>query len=1018
MKIKACIVNILLLFSCHSVYGQEDLSLRYEGKAPTFLVGNGKYLVKTAPERFVSVKNLNISGWLRFFRGNEELLPAASLWNATVFPGGAAYDIRVNGDSLHVLYGVLPATGFMTCIKSAASIRPELFTPDNAIPLFRKEVQNGNEHLVFYMQNNVSAPAVDFDKTADLLQQRYREHLTLESPDKTLDKAVAFSQYLLDLGYNGDMMLCEIFRWQDIWARDLGSGLLPGALASGRAAMARQSLDYDLRRYESTSPSDCKNSNDPSQGGTSSGIGWTARSAWNYYMYSGDLNTLKKDADIIRPWVAHWMDRDYDDDGLIIDVTEFMDHMIMMLTTNGVYTLAANSMYASLLNYFSKIEDALGNRTEARRLQGLYSKTVNAINTVYWNKEKGYFNNLVLWDIVSQRSSQASQSMLLKIGATDEVRAKMALDYLKKNNWCDYGSITITPRMNHVSLDNDQNVKVWPWWNLWEAEARFRYGDREGGYRLLELAARTVEYEQYPGMIEETLSPHDGTSVGGNVFVTAAGNLLDVVVKDLMGIESLTPGWTRIKVMPSVPSEWKNYNCSLPTLEGRISVTGKDGQISVFIEDSRIKEVFVNKDDHITVHGAQKRIHTPEKAKEPEYGAVKRTPAPPLPSGKTALFYDGEFHAENPNMDMDTVDVEGLGNLLLLPYKKIVIKGNALPLYTKTGKNIKKVLEAYINKGGTIIFYGAETNAKSEVDGAGILGEQCGIIDWYQYLPAREKIRLTEWTRRHDVCTTAFNVSSSRFGGKDIYVETGPLIGLDSLFINGVYAANYRDMEPCIRREYPAKTTYPDAYQYRMLSRMYVLKPGTDAYRAIRFDAENTLSLKIAGERKDFDFPGNNRPNISVTIPGNEWQATDEALPGIGFDSPKRKGINYWGNEQFFNSWSTKNGLFGFTIDGAGIHFCKDAALDGLTDVENIPVSAAYTNFALFKPWTFEVLAYTVTRQNLLFPMKEERYPCIVRIVNTKTKGGYVLINPSAVNLPVGKEILNRLKAINKKSSL
>src|SRR3546814_12088689 len=56
-----------------------------------------------------------------------------------------------------------------------------------------------------------------------------------------------------------------------------------------------------------------------------------------------------------------------------------------------------------------------------------------------------------------------------------------------------------------------------------------------------------------------------------------------------------------------------------------------------------------------------------------------------------------------------------------------------------TGKPIKKALEAFVNKEGTVVFYGAATNAKTDEDGAGILGEQCGMIDWYQYLPARDK---------------------------------------------------------------------------------------------------------------------------------------------------------------------------------------------------------------------------------------------------------------------------------------
>ncbi|MCC8144192.1 MAG: hypothetical protein LUD02_09505 [Tannerellaceae bacterium] len=157
-------------------------------------------------------------------------------------------------------------------------------------------------------------------------------------------------------------MLCELFRWLDIWARDLGSGLLPGGLATGRAGMARMSLEYDLERYRLMSPAYCKNSNDPSQGGTAAEIGWTARSSWNYYLYCGDKNKLRKDAEVLRPWVHHWISRDYDEDGLIIDVTEFMDHMLMMVTTNGVSTLATNAMYSAMLTYFAKIENELGNK--------------------------------------------------------------------------------------------------------------------------------------------------------------------------------------------------------------------------------------------------------------------------------------------------------------------------------------------------------------------------------------------------------------------------------------------------------------------------------------------------------------------------------------------------------------------------------------------------------------------------------------------------------------------------------
>lgn len=1014
---KTLLLLFLLISPLTILMGQEDLSLRYTGKAPTSLVGDGTFIIKTAPERFLSARGINLDGTIRFFRGREELLPASTLWNSTFFPGGVMYDIRIGRDFFYVMYGVTPATGFMVCIKTPMQTRIDL-SLSNSIPLFQKEIQDRNTKYTFYSQKDVPLPVSNLDEMKELLQAPYQQELILVSPNKTLDKAVAFSQYLLDLGYNGEIILCELFRWLDIWARDLGSGLLPGGLVSGRASMARQSLVYDLKRYALMSPEYCKNSNDPSQGGTSAEIGWTARSCWNYYLFSGDLNVLRKDAEVLRPWVKHWIERDYNEDGLIVDVTEFMDHMLMMVTTNGVSTLATNAMYAASLYYFSKIEQELGNQKEARNLQQLYDKTVDAINTVYWNKEKEYFNNMILWDMTCERSSQTFQSILLKMGATDDVRARKALDYIKKNNWCDYGSITITPRMNHVPLSNDQNVKVWPWWNLWEVEARFHYGDKEGAYKLLDLAARTIEDEKYPGLIEETLDTN-GNSIGGNVFMTAAGNLLEVVAKDLMGVEAVTPGWGKVKVIPAVPDDWKYYTCKVPTPHGYLFIESKAGRLTIRVSDTYIREVQVSDIDQVTVTGADKKKYIPISVDEQIYKPVHKIPVPEVQKGRTALFYDNEFHSAKPDLDLEMINVEQLGHLSSSPYKKIVIQGNKLPLYTKSGISIKKALETYTNKGGTLILYGATVNPKSDEDGAGILGEQCGIIDWYQYLPARDKTYLKDWIfvpnttntssdQKNGLYTSSFEWKSSA-KGRDIYLELGPLVGLDSVFINNIYVANYRDMEQLIVQEYPTTTTYSDSHRYKMLSRMYILKPGTGAYEAMRLDQANTITVKLYSDGMGFGFPEKNMPNIGVITEIKAWQATDDALPNLGFEQPKRKGVNYWGNEQFFNSWSTKNGLFGFEIDGSGIQFCEHTALSGMEDL-NIPVQATYTDFALFKPWTFEVLAYTTTRQHLLYPSLEERYPCIVRIVNTKTKGGYILINPSVVDIPAGKDILEKLK--------
>ncbi|WEK34538.1 MAG: hypothetical protein P0Y53_18790 [Candidatus Pseudobacter hemicellulosilyticus] len=1010
----------MLLFWPFLTRGQDPHTLYYEGRAATALVGDGKFIVKTAPEHFRAAKGIALEGRLRFERNGESLLPAPTFWNTSMIPGGVTYSIRIGRDSLEVSYGVLPATGFAIAIRTPAGVQTRLDL-DQSIPLHRTEARLGKQQTVLYTQQPVSE-GFSYQTFHQQLQAASRQPLVLRSPDTTLNKAVAFSQSLLDLSYNGELMFCELFRWLDIWARDLGSGLLPGALVSGRPVMARQSLVYDLNRYALMRPEDCKNSNDPSQGGTASEVGWTVRSLWLYYYYSGNLDTLRKDYAVMRPWVEFWINRDYDEDGLITDVTDFMDHMLMMCSTNGVRTLASNAMYASLLQFAAKVEAQLGNRKAADRLQRLYRKTVDAVNTVYWNADKGYFSNMTLWDSIDHRSSQASQAMLLKIGATDEQRTRRTLDYLQQENWTKYGSVTITPRMNHVDMQNDQNVKVWPWWNLWEAEARFGHQDAAGGYQLLQLAAATIEDEKYPGFIEETLDTN-GVSIGGNVFVTAAGNLLDVVVKDLLGIEVMQPGWKTVKITPAVPAQWTNYSCTVPTPNGTISLQYQNNQLIIDVTDPSIQELLVLDPAATRVTGATARKWSkPAPTAETNYQPVPKKTIKPFTAGKTAIFYDPAFHQQSSGLHLPALNLEGLGKLANSGYRTVVITGNQLPLYTPSGKPVKTAIEDFVRKGGTLVFYGASTNAKSEEDGAGILGEQGGLVDWYQYLPAREKIFLTNWTFTPDprnLSAAEANgqykstvVLPAAYAGQAIYLELGPLVGQDSVFINGLPVAAYADMEPLIQQQYPTRTNYYDTHRYKMLSRYYVLQPGSKAYAALRFGQSNSITVRIVRDGMGWGLPESNQPNIGIMTSRQQWQALDEALPGIGLSHPKRKGVNYWGSEQFFNAWSTKNGLFGFSIQGQGIQFPEGTALSGLATnktAPELPIQTAYTDFALFRPWTFEALAYTTTHENLLYPATTERYPCIARIVNTDTQGGYLLIAPAIAQSPLGKQVLQQL---------
>ena len=76
----------------------------------------------------------------------------------------------------------------------------------------------------------------------------------------------------------------------------------------------------------------------------------------------------------------------------------------------------------------------------------------------------------------------------------------------------------------------------------------------------------------------------------------------------------------------------------------------------------------------------------------------------------------------------------------------------------------------------------------------------------------------------------------------------------------------------------------------------------------------------------------------------------------------------------------------------------------------DMPVEDIYTDFALFKPWRFEALAYTQTSTALLYPGTTERYPCVARIIDTQTGGNFIVLAPAIAASPLGKTFLQQLQ--------
>lgn len=143
-----------------------------------------------------------------------------------------------------------------------------------------------------------------------------------------------------------------------------------------------------------------------------------------------------------------------------------------------------------------------------------------------------------------------------------------------------------------------------------------------------------------------------------------------------------------------------------------------------------------------------------------------------------------------------------------------------------------------------------------------------------------------------------------------------------------------------------------------------------------------------------------------VPVAGQQWKPIDPRS-GEVVARPLRLGVVSWGpGGDFFNSWETSRGAFGFRTDGRGVEFTGPLAGIAALDSE---VHEAFTDFAASKPWVFQPLAFTQTRRRILYPDLGERYPCVARIVNMQSGGEFILVAASVAQTGTGLAVLEEL---------
>jgi len=1009
-----CLFLFLLLDALTLPASQTD-TIYFKGKMPEGLAGNGKSVVRVRNDGFIFHTGGNTRGNFSILQDGHPVKFENENSEAEFFPGGVEYKMKAANFKLEILHGSLPGAPYFICFrftgdaKNLTVLLKENGKPAvNPVGIIPVSFHKRSAEILFYQE--ADKPSGSYEELKNLMMHRYDIGFKLTSGLKAIDRTIPFNRYLMDLGFDGRLHVCEIFRWRDVWSRDLGSGLVPGALAAGNFSQAKTTIEYDLKRYASHNPASLKVTDDPSQGGTAEGMAWLTSAVWQYYLYTGDKSFLSKAERILLPWVKMWISRDYKDEGILTDVSEWMDHSRYLELPDGSRILYSNALFVKLLDIFCKVELECGKPDEYNEIKKVGSRFVTGINEKLWNDKNGIYDNLSLWDLRDERSASAANMLAIDCGVAPKNKIPRILNSIVKNNWRKAGSTTIYPPMTVVDLTVDHNYKMWPWWNALEASVRFRNGDIDGGVHLLECCSKTLEDEHYPGLIEELTSP-EGVTEGGNAFLTAAGSYLDAVKKGLLGFEILEPGCARIRVNPHVPKTWKNWSAEIPLCKGKVILSQIDGKLKIKITDKSVK--VVETQTGVTVVGS-KQITINENTSSTAFAqtTLSSIQYPEIEKREAVVFYDTTFNDMRlQNMPGKVITAEELAKLDTAKATAFIVMGNALPLKSKSGNNTRTTLDHFLSNGNAIVFYGATMQDR------GVVGETGGVIDWYDFRPSLSHKILNKWLFK-TACDSAevpraeetgfvnkwflpsftdndwepirvpqlwedhlkknydgwgwyrthFNLPAEA-KGKAVYINLGMIDDVDWTYINGSFLGSKEGWQE-IRR--------------------YAIQPGDSLYSKLNFGGDNVIAVQIldtgggGGLYKDTAM-------VEIESGNMAWQPVD-VNTGMTLANPLRSGVLYAGNGNYFNSWETARGAFGFSIEGSGIEF--QGPLSGLTSVD-VPVREAFTDFAIAKPLLFQPMGFTKTNKHLLIPDNGERYPCIARIHNTVTGSDIFLIPAS-----------------------
>ncbi|WP_420457339.1 GH116 family glycosyl hydrolase [Rubrivirga sp.] len=652
---------------------------------------------------------------------------------------------------------------------------------------------DADARAAFLLGDASAAEAVGdpFEAVQAWAAQTAERGLRLRTPVAELDRAVEFAKAHLLLGYDwvpdaagrpggdGSKMVCDIFRWRDVWSRDFGSGFGPGGLAAGLVDAVLATLDYEADRYSAHDPTGLKVSDDTSQGGSAEGLGWLLKLVWRVYKHTGDAAWLARMTAAFEPWVEVWIDRDADRDGLIVDVTEWMDHSRFLRLVEGQRTLYSNALYYAALRRMAMVCRALGRAADAGRYDDLAARSRQSIHDAFWN-DTGYFNNAVQWGVPDTALMLADNAIAVGERIASRNERFRTLETIRERSWRPFGTVTTDLPMRYVPADNDHNGRVWPWWMAHEAKARFQNFDADGGLHVLSKIVDTFARPTLPGLCEEYLDPEDGAQddVVGHAFITGSGAMLDAVQYGLVGLSIREPGERAIRLAPATPRAWEEWSADLDLVAGRLEYEQTADGVRVVLDGTAVERLELRVPprealEMVTLDGTE---ITPEAEEDgaSEYLRVPLAPGgrhvvevayapqrvwsgdlamPPLPApfpverpllmDEPRLFADilqdfvrsavSYFGRMRHVAAREIGDLDGDGDLL-------VIVGNELPFTTKRGRSVTDMIDGFLDRGGSLLLLGPRfprIDLTDHYHGGAQMGGHAGLFWWKRWADGR-----------------------------------------------------------------------------------------------------------------------------------------------------------------------------------------------------------------------------------------------------------------------------------------